>query len=335
MSLAIPNKIPNRTVCSAKPFRRPAVALALASCLFGSRPFSASAAVPTAAIQYLAPPECPGAASFMALLEDRRAGAWKVSTGDGEPDLVVEIRDGAAGKIGRVRRPRRAVEGVREIAAADCGELVQALALSTVLSLDERTNAAPAATAAATAVTPPVSAPAVWIAGGGLQSLSLISSQPMPQVSVFLESGRRAWPIGPALGRPDVRLALTHGRNDVLSGERAHFTLSSAELTICPVSIGFTTTAGLRLCAAGDLGWVSGEGVSVTTPQTNRFLWAAAGTVARLRWAPGRRVVVEAQMGVVAPFERTTFVFEMPRVEVARVPALVVSGGVMVGLAIP
>jgi hypothetical protein len=311
------------------------MALALAAFLFESRPFSADAAMPTAAIQYLAPPECPGAASFRALLEDRRAGAWKVSTGDGEPDLVVEIRDGSAGKIGRVRRPRRAVDGVREIAAADCGELVQALALSTVLSLDEGTEPAPVATVATTAASPPVPAPAAWMVGGGLQSLSLISSQPMPQLSLFLEIGRRAWRTGPALGRPDVRLALTHARNDVLSGERAHYTLSSADLTICPASIGFTATAGLRLCAAGNLGWVSGEGVSVTTPQTNRFLWAAAGAVARLRWAPGRRIVLDAQVGAAAPLERTTFVFEMPRVEVARVPALVVSGGVMVGFAIP
>jgi hypothetical protein len=311
------------------------MALALAAFLVGSQPYPAGAAVPTASVQYLAPPECPGAASFLALLEDRRAGAWKVSTRDSQPDLVVEIRDGAAGKIGRVHRPRRAAEGVREIAAADCGDLVQALALSTVLSLDERERSAPVATAATTAAPPAGSAPAVWIAGAGLQSVSLVSSQPLPQVSLFLERGRRAWPTGPALGRPDVRLALTHARNDVLSGGRADFTLSSAELTICPTSIGFTMRAGLRLCAAGTLGRLSGEGVSVTTPQTNRFLWAAAGAAARFRWAPGRRIVLEAQAGVVAPFERTTFVFEMPRVEVAKVPALVVSWGVMVGFTIP
>jgi hypothetical protein len=80
---------------------------------------------------------------------------------------------------------------------------------------------------------------------------------------------------------------------------------------------------------------LSGEGISVTTPRTDRFLWVAAGAVARLRWTPGRRLVIEAQAGVAAPLERTTFVFEMPRVEVARVPALVASGGLMLGIAVP
>jgi hypothetical protein len=44
---------------------------------------------------------------------------------------------------------------------------------------------------------------------------------------------------------------------------------------------------------------------------------------------------VEAQVGVISPLERTTFIFEMPRVEVAKVSALVASGGVMAGFAIP
>ena len=47
------------------------------------------------------------------------------------------------------------------------------------------------------------------------------------------------------------------------------------------------------------------------------------------------QMVSEAQTGIAAPFERTTFVFEMPRVEVARVPALVASAGVTASFAIP
>src|SRR6185369_6703470 len=108
-------------------------------------------------------------------------------------------------------------------------------------------------------------------------------------------------------------------RNDLLGASRARFTLTRAELSICPASLGFAATVGLRLCAAGALGMLSGEGISVTTPRTNRFPWAAAGAVTRLRWAPGRRLAIEAQAGVAGPLERTTFVFAMPRVEVAKV----------------
>jgi hypothetical protein len=292
--------------------------------------------VPAVGIRYQAPPECPAATTFLALLEDRTAGAWKLSMRDGDADIVVEIRDGSGGKVGRVSRPGHSTDGVREIAAVDCRDLVSALALSTALSLGDGAQAPAAIATAALAETQPVAAPrADWIVGGSVETTFLISSQPMPEASLFLENGRRAWPMGPALGRPDVRLAVAHARNDLFAGERAHFTLSSAQLTICPASIGLAATAGLRLCAAGDLGLLAGAGISVATPQTSRFWWAAAGGLARFRWAAGRRMVLEAQAGVVAPFERTTFVFQMPRVEVAKVPPVVASGGLAVGFTIP
>jgi hypothetical protein len=300
-----------------------------------ARPAPASAAHPTAAVQYRAPPECPGASAFLALLEDRTAGAWTVRIGDAAPDLVVEIRDESSGKVGRVRRPDHADEGSREIAAADCRDLVQALVLTTALSLEEREAAATAPAIVAKVPPPAVPDRSTWIIGAGVDTTLLFPSQPMPEASLFLERGRRAWPTGLAIVRPDTRLAITHARNDLFTSNRATFALSAAALTICPVSLGFTRAAGVRLCAAGELGMLSGEGVAVGTPKTTRFLWAAAGGGLRSRWSPGSRLTVEAQATLAAPFERTTFIFEMPRVEVAKVPAVVASGGLSIGFAIP
>jgi hypothetical protein len=323
-------------VLGNRSFPRAALPLRLSLLVLGVCPASAAGAAPAARIRYQAPAECPGASTFLALLEDRTAGAWKLSMREGDPDIIVEIRDGPGRKVGRVSRPGRSTEGIREIAAVDCRDLVSALALSTALSLDDTAQAPAAIATAAPAATGPVAAVrADWIVGGSVETTFLISSEPMPEASLFLENGRRAWPLGPALGRPDVRLTLAYARNDLFAGERASFTLSSAELTVCPASIGFAATAGLRLCAAGDLGLLSGQGVSVTTPETSRFVWAAAGALARLRWAPGRRMVLEAQAGVVAPFERTTFVFQMPRSEVAKVPPVVASGGLTLGFTVP
>jgi hypothetical protein len=300
-------------------------------------------APPTAAIRYLAPPECPGARVFFELLAERTAGAWAFKDGGAAPDLVVEIRDGSTGKVGRVQQTARAGAGAREIAAVDCRELVRALVLTTVLSLDDRAVSTSAPPPAIATTAPPVAAresatwreSSAWLVGAGLETTFLFPSHPMPEASLYLERGRRAWPTGPNLGRPDVQLAIAYARNDVFSSESARFALSTASLTICPASVGFGSTAGLRLCAAGDLGLLSGEGVSVGTPKATRFLWTAAGAALRFRWSSGRRVTLEAQAGVAAPFERTTFIFEMPRVAVAKVPALVASGGLSVGLAIP
>ena len=67
--------------------------------------------MPVAGIRYQAPPECPAATTFLALLEDRTVGAWKLSMRDGDADIVVEIRDGSGGKVGRVSRPGREDSG--------------------------------------------------------------------------------------------------------------------------------------------------------------------------------------------------------------------------------
>jgi hypothetical protein len=297
---------------------------------------TARAAVPTAAIRYVAPPGCPGPFKFLSLVEERTAGRWQVRQGDGDSDFVVEIRDGANGKVGRVRRADRAADGAREIASADCGDLVEALALSTVLSLDDsagKTRAGPLTVVTAPALQPvPRSS---WIVGGGASNTFLLPSDAMLGVSIFVENGRRLWPVGLGIRRPDLRLALTHARNDLLGGDRARFTLSDATLTVCPMGAGFGATVSLGICGIAEAGMLSGEGIAVGTPRTSRFLWAAGGGVVRLRWAPGRRTVVEAHAGGVAPLERTTFIFEMPRVEVARVPAFVASAGFTVGWAIP
>jgi hypothetical protein len=158
----------------------------------------------------------------------------------------------------------------------------------------------------------------------------------MPEGSLFVERGRQPGRPGLTLHAPDVRLAVSHARNDLFGGpERARFTLSSAALALCPTGVGLGQTAALRLCAAAEAGVLSGAGVSVAVPRTDRFLLAAAGANIGLRWAPTRRVTLEAQAGVTAPLRRTTFVFEMPRVEVARLPALVASGGITAGVTIP
>lgn len=324
------------------PFLRAVWGLATALLLFVLAPAPAGAALPTAAIRYTAPPECPGASTFLSLLEDRTAGTWRFRAGDGAPGLVVEIRSStvgnASGKIGRVRWAGRADEGAREIAATDCHDLVQALALSTALSLDGDQSdpaAAPGTTAIAKQAMLPVPQHASWIVGGGVLTTFVLPSQPMPQALLFVENARRSWPTGLGFHRPDVRLAISYARNDLFGADRARFALASASLTVCPVGLGLRETATLRLCAAGEMGMLSGEGIAINSPETNRFLWAAGGAVMRLRWAPGRRFAVEAQVGVAAPLERSTFVFEMPRVEVARVGALVASGGLMAGFAIP
>ena len=321
--------------CASSPRRLlTIVAFAL---LTGVAPTKGRAAIPTAVIRYEAPPECPGPSRFLSLLEARSAGRWRARQTDRDPDFIVEIRNGVAGKVGRVRRGGRPGEGSREIASTDCDDLVQALALSTALSLDDDISATSAAGPVIVArPTAPQEAPgSSWIVGGGAANTFLLPSQAMPAASLFVENGRRLWASGLGIQRPDLRLALSYARNDLFGADRARFTLSDAGLTICPVGVGLGERSSLRICGSAEVGMLSGEGIAVGSPRMSRFLWAAAGAVARLRWAPGGRMIIEAHAGLVAPFERTTFIFEVPRVEVATVPALVAAAGLTVGLTIP
>lgn len=297
---------------------------------------TAHGAVPTATIRYVAPPECPGPFEFLPLIEERAAGRWQVRQSDGDSDFVVEIRDGAAGKVGRVRRAERTGEGPREIVSTDCADLVQALALSTALSIGEDAGTGgPAPMAVASAATDQEAPRSSWIVGGGAANTFLLPSETMLGVLAFVENGRRQWPAGLRIQRPDLRLALAYARNDLVGGDRARFTLSDASFAVCPIGVGVGETVSLRICGAAEAGMLSGEGVAVGTPRTSRFLWAAGGGVARVRWAPGRRIVVEAHAGEAAPFQRTTFIFEMPRVEVGKIPTFVGSAGLTVGWTIP
>jgi hypothetical protein len=308
------------------------VTLALLVSLVAS---SADAAAPVAAIEYVAPAECPSSADFLAQVAARTAGRWRVRATAGPGDYLVEIRDAGAGaeKTGRVRRGAGGAPS-REITAADCDDLVKALALSTALSLDQAAElpAPPISVARAAKAVPP---PASWIVGGGVAETSLFEGQTMPAASLFVENGRRLWPTGLGLRRPDVRVAISYARNDLAGGDRARFALGSGGVTVCPAGAGLGAAVSLRLCPGAEVGLLSGEGIAVAMPSSSRFLWAAAGAVARLRWAPGARVAVEAQAGLVAPLVRTTFVFEMPRLEVARIPAVVAAGGVAIGFTIP
>jgi hypothetical protein len=299
---------------------------------------AASPPPPVAAIRYTAPPGCPDAAAFVALVGGHTGGAWDVRDAGAAPDLLVQIRDRAGGRVGSVRRAAAAEDGAREIAAADCRELVEALALSTALSLGAPPAAPPPAAAVSAAPGRPPDAPAApvaWTFGAGVLATFVLPGQPMPAGSLFVELGHRGRRAGLAVHTPDVRLALAHARNDLFGAERARFALSTAGLALCPADVGLGRATTLRLCAAADVGLLEGEGVAVTTPRTSRFFFAAGGARLGLRWDAGRHVAIEAQAAVAAPLERTRFVFEMPRIEVARVPALVGEGGVTVGLAIP
>ncbi len=281
----------------------------------GLLPAAASADEPSAAVTYSAPADCPDSAAFIALLTTRAAGSWRFREGTGDPQFVVEIREAREGKLGRLRRRTGGrVSDAREVRAGSCQEVVQALALTTTLSL-------------AAAVEEPGASPWRWNVGVGVAAVALLPPAPMLQARIHVETS----PLQRnGLHAPDLRLILAHARNDLLSVGAARFSLSSIGVSACPLS-----WRALRVCLDGDAGVLAGAGRGVDRPRSILTWWTAAGALASARWILGRRVIFESFAGLRVPLRRTDFVFEMPRRPVASIPAACAVGGVSFARTIP
>jgi hypothetical protein len=298
------------------------------------------------AIEYRAPGSCPDADAFLTLVEARAGTRWPSPSARDRPRFAVLIQDGPMGTIGRLRRMDTTSSATREVTGRHCREVVEALALTTALSLteaiaeaEESTRTPPAAGLRTGPITkrddPAVRAPPQWAVGLGLGAWVLLPPRPMPVAALSLDYLSGAWPARFTLARPDLRLTAFHGRNHLLRDQvRAGFELSGAALEVCPAG---ASGPGLhvRLCATGQLGVLSGFGVEVAQPRTARSAWVAAGLLGRLGVRASQRVMVLIDAGALVPLRRTDFVFDGPRVEVASVPAVVPQLGVTVALTIP
>ncbi len=297
-----------------------------------------SGAPPNAAIAYSAPSDCPPVDVFIALVEQRVGGRWRVASGSGDVRFSVEITGAAGGRTGRVVRTKGGTQSApREVAGGSCGDLVEALAFITALSLEEPPSSDTPVAAVAAAPSPAAGAvPAAWTAGAVVSVWALLPPQPMTGAGIFVERGLTDWGGRRISLRPDMRFSLLHSRNDVVQDPgRARFALLAAELDVCPVGARANKSLVLRLCAAGTAGMLWGRGLDIDVPRTARSLWASAGVLGRARLALGRRARIALHAGAVAPLRPADFVFDTPRVTVGKVPAVTWSAGLAAGWTIP
>ncbi|MEZ4257717.1 MAG: hypothetical protein R3B36_01535 [Polyangiaceae bacterium] len=172
-----------------------------------------------------------------------------------------------------------------------------------------------------------------WRIGAGAQvgGTSAVEIAPTLRVHVALERDASGW-------APAARLsfARTAGMRLEASGVGALVVLSAARAEGCPLALGLDGRQRLLLrpCAALDVGWIQGEGRDVSLPQTRTRPWLAAGLLGRMGWAAASWLVIEAQLGVISPFFRESFVLDA-RTEVYRAPVVTLEGGLGFSLRIP
>ena len=109
--------------------------------------------------------------------------------------------------------------------------------------------------------------------------------------------------------------------------DSARFRLLAARLNLCPVVTAFSRAWGADVCAAGELGAVTGAASSeggVEPVRATRF-WAAGDLGGRLRWGPGAGIFVELEAGATFPFTRYDFALGTPdefQRDVHKIPPL-------------
>lgn len=295
------------------------------------------------ALDYAAPPECPAAAGFLGEVAARTSIPRPAQPNEPATTLTVVVKKITGGFKGTLEI--RATEGpaaARQVAAADCEQVVSALALMTALAIDPNASTVPVRKqpepppSKPEPVTPqPRSAQAVpstsqpeaarwrFQLGAGLELLAGVTPDPLFLVRPSFEAGTS----GGARWGAAFRLGAGFGSDTTTFAE---FSLVSGRLEGCP-RFRSTRSLEISLCAALDAGRLEATGVGVTPSARVERPWVAPGATARLEWEIFHFLELEVAGEVFIPVVRDRF-FVGTGETVSRAAPVV--GGAVLGLGV-
>lgn len=238
----------------------------------------------------------------------------------------------------------------RQITARTCDEVVEGLALVTVMVLDpeamQRTNVetAPVEPPSPTRAKPPPGVPAkpktnplipADIPGHflyGIDAIFAAISGPAPDVLYGVGGSLHAsWVKPHSAFSPKLRLSLAHSvRNEFgARGGVANFTLDTASLSFCPVALRVGDW-GARPCVGGVIGRLTAAGTRTFVPVTEHLGWAEANALVEIVWNPTRYLELFVAPGLGLALRRYSFSFLPYQFYVE--PPVMLSGTAGVGL---
>jgi len=323
-----------------------AVALAALAILACSRPARGDDAIPLQ-LSYSAPATCPDAAAYRAQVAARTPRGRPARGGEPAIALTVVVQDVPGGNTGTLEllTPDGAIS-MREVSAADCAQVVAALALVTALAIDPNasTAAVPVPPAASAQLPRPPTAPAPappakdqsrdrWHFGlgllvealGGVAPEVLFFPRPFVQVTRELDAS-----FGYAL-----RLSGARAHGEVThQGGSADFALLAGRLEGCPLRFSPTPRLALSACVPLDAGRLEAAGSGFTPSQRVARPWLSAGALARVEWQLVDVLVLEAAGELFFPIVRDRF-FVGDDATLHRVPGLAAGATLGLGVRIP
>lgn len=264
-----------------------------------------------AALEYTAHPACPSAQELVDHVKSREPDAARAL----EALAVTVTATRAGGQY--VAAVRIGDGGAREVAAPNCGQAVEAIALVLALALREHAppppppppSPPPPATLPPPPPVPVVRAPppavVTWAAGVGVGVVGGVVPGVRPSVPFFLEARR----VGPDRFAPSARLGLVWavGSASPEPGVSADFSWFAVELEPC---------AGWRVgeawlfdgCLRARLGGLQGRGQDVQDPTRPWRGWVSLGAAARARFELDAWFL-ELDVGASAPLLRDRFFY--------------------------
>lgn len=275
------------------------------------------ALTPGLSIDYQAPPECPNAASFEAQVVSRLADEKPLERREPVRVRIGREAEGFHGSVELGEPPT-----ARELDSADCGELLQALALiaAVLLQSESESQSKPPrvetpAIAPAAALPSPARAQDTratsprWVAvlglGGGIEQGSLPSPWLAPRIRLGMEFGR----VLPWAAEIGVSATLPRSAEVSVEDTRATLRLSAARLDGC-VTRRFDPRWQLAGCALFEAGRLDGR--SAMSSGAQHMLWLAPGIQLRAELVLGRPWSVFAQASDRWPLVRGRFAFSRP-----------------------
>lgn len=289
---------------------------------------------------YRAPDECPDRGEFSAQVS-ARTSAWLAPSSPFAVTVAIE-RD-TQGWSGRVTFTHTEQSTVRDLRAAGCHELVQALAFIVAILIDPQasTSSLPrsdkgvpvVALSPAVALPPRPSQPAIWFVVG-------------PQVAI--QTGvLREVTIGEQLffgiGRGDRSLMLSSARvsfgravahtTSPESGNPADFVLETARLEGCPLRWNKGRLA-FEPCTFAELGRLRATGGHASGNVTHDQLWGSLGLLLKPSWTFSQRLVLGASLGMELPLSRYRFAFTREP-ELTGTPAVGLDASFFLGVRFP
>jgi hypothetical protein len=235
----------------------------------------------------------------------------------------------------------------RDVAADDCSDVVDALALVTALAMDPhasvvlqepKPSAEPVISPVLASNTSPIASPASHsletppdrgtlprsVPGRWRYDLDLGAVMWWGPAPDALAGGALFAEVEPTRSQswaPSVRLGATLVSNGAFETPAAQIWLAVARIDACPLRSG-SHALTLESCVGVDVGWVHGKGIDVAEPAAANRPWLDIPVSLVARWVPGTsRFFLAVEPNLIVPVTRPEFVFRTPVIVVHTVPS--------------